>query len=139
MGVGSNLVYILTSPAFLVPTILVFIVIIVIWTLKDSFHTHMQTIVFTICDIQVSFWSISHILLYIYYGFMFPDYFIEFLIIGLGWEAFEFLMGKVKMSELIQGCEGATCKEHYWYGQAADPAMNCLGFLIGVLCAKIVF
>jgi hypothetical protein len=83
--------------------------------------------------------------LYIYFGYQFPDYFAEFLVIGSLWELFETMFCRETFHGII-GCrnnDNFVCKSidkisscDYWYGKLDDLVMNMIGFTIGTLLAK---
>lgn len=94
--------------------------------------------------IKIDWWSISHIILYIYFGYIFPEYFVEFLLIGIFWEIFEsFTAVGTKYINKTFNCLNSNnifCKYikkissyDYWYGKFDDVVMNMIGFLIGVI------
>ncbi len=66
----------------------------------------------------VSFWSFTHVILYTIIGFLFPGMFFETLIIGIGFEIFEFI--------------AMDCAD------PLDIVYNTSGFFLGAFIAKYV-
>ncbi len=140
-----NFVDILKSPNFYVP-VLIIVILIILGNFKFSFiKNKMKTKLFTKGCFDIDLWSLSHLLLYIYFGFQFPDYFAEFLIIGSIWEIFETMFCKENFHKNI-GCRDSNnifCRSidkinscDYWYGKLDDLVMNMIGFVIGVWLAN---
>jgi len=100
-----------------------------------------------IAGFNIDMWALTHILLYVYFGYCFPDYFIEFLIIGSAWELLEsfFCLYRIPLEKII-GCNDLNnprCRTNvgykncdYWYGRIDDVVMNMIGFIIGAFLAK---
>lgn len=144
MEVLKNIFNIIKSPKFYVPVILAGVIIVLGNLYKTSVQDKMKTILFNYGGFNLDWWSVTHILLYIYFGYYFPEYFIEFLIIGIGWEILESVLCKDSFQKIIQcdnpnnilcsiiskikGCD-------YWYGKLDDVVMNMLGFVIGAWLA----
>jgi hypothetical protein len=144
MKLLTNILNIIKSPNFYVPILLI-IIIVAIGRSLIFFRNGMATKLINFGDIKIDFWSISHILLYVYFGYHFPDYFIEFLLIGTLWEYFESVYCQDWVKQLI-GCNNSNsfiCRKFdedrdcsYWYGKIDDVAMNMIGFVIGAYLAK---
>lgn len=99
-------------------------------------------------------WSLSHLILYMIFGYMFPDFFVEFLIIGAGWELFETIPCSNIFWKLMN-CPRESCTScrlnplcstmkridncDYWYGKWSDIAVNMLGFVIGSTILRRAF
>lgn len=87
-------------------------------------------------------WTISHVLLYLLFGYFFPDRHLLFLILSIGWELFETYLGTHKLMiggkrfVLIGGTddEGNLSGEdddNFWYGRISDVAFNAIGYAFG--------
>ena len=141
----SNFRYILTNKKFYIPIIFALLLIAIGYFSKITVQSKMKRELFSIGGIRIDWWSISHLILYVYFGYFFPEYFIEFLIIGSLWELFESTFCKESFVGLI-GCrnsENYLCKSinkfrgcDYWYGKIDDVVINMIGFVIGALLAK---
>ncbi|XWV25469.1 putative ORFan [Tupanvirus deep ocean] len=145
MGVLNNLLVIIKSPNFYVPIILAGILIVVGNLYQSTVQAKMKTVLFHYAGIHLDWWSVTHILLYIYFGYHFPDYFVEFLIIGTSWEIVESVMCKDSVQSLIKcdNLDSLICQIiskikgcDYWYGKLDDIVMNMFGFLIGAWLSK---
>lgn len=145
LQIAENMINIFTSPNFYVPVILCILLIALGNIFQLSVQKKMKTPLLQLSEVTVDWWSISHVILYVYFGYHFPDYFIEFLILGAIWEIFENIFCKESFQKII-GCTKSnslfcrtmnqlkTCD--YWYGKFDDIAMNMLGFVVGVLLRK---
>lgn len=141
----NNLWDIIKDPKFYVPSILIILVIVGGAFFRAPVQGSMKTPLFTVWGIEIDIWSLSHILLYIYFGYFFPAYFMEFLFIGILWELFESTYCKGEVRRFV-GCEGKNnrfCNAlernrdcMYWYGKIDDIGMNMIGFVIGAVIAK---
>ena len=141
----TNIFSIIINPKFFVPVIIIGIIIIVGNIFKSTVQQKMKTSLFNFAGIDIDGWSISHVLLYIYFGYNFPMYFAEFLIIGTIWEIFENLFCKESFEKIINSRDSDNffCNNirqfnscDYWYGKVDDVAMNMIGFVIGACLAK---
>jgi len=83
-------------------------------------------------------WSLTHFLLFIIVGYMFPDKYVMALAIGCGWELFENYYGENRPGWLggYGDCDklasGKTEDGNWWYGKWTDIVMNTLGIIVGV-------
>lgn len=94
------------------------------------------------CD-GCDFWGISHIFLYLIFGYFFPDKHMFFLILSIGWELFETYLGTHKI--MIGGkrfvligktdndgnLTGENDDNDFWYGRVSDISFNMLGYVLG--------
>lgn len=135
-----NLIDILKSPNFYVP-VLVIVILIILGNFKFSLIKNKMKYKFLAKGcFDIDMWSISHLLLYVYFGYQFPNYFAEFLVIGSIWELFESMFCKENFHRNF-GCrdnKNIFCKTinrinscDYWYGKLDDLVMNMTGFVIG--------
>ena len=88
-----------------------------------------------------SWWPISHFILYLILGFLFPDYQLEFILIGIGWELLECLMGRIcRQFSSVKKEEDAKGVEYvYWMsGSFKDIIFNIAGLYTGVLLNRII-
>lgn len=144
MKILENFKDIFTSPYFYIPIIICLVVIIMISQIKPI-QAAMKHKIIEFAGIRMDIWSISHILLYMYFGYVFPDYFAEFFIIGIIWELFESSFHRDTFDKLI-GCHNSVSQicefiskikpYDFWYGKCDDIIMNMLGFTIGVIIKK---
>lgn len=140
----ANIVAIIKNPNFYIPVIII-ILLIIVGNFFKPIKSRMHTVLVSIGGIDIDWWSVSHIVLYIYFGYQFPNSFAEFLIIGSVWELIETFFCREKF-ERITNCtdsESAICRGmrkinscDYWYGKIDDVAMNMIGFVIGAALAK---
>ena len=69
-------------------------------------------------------WSISHYVTYFFIGYLCPENFQTYMMIGLMWEIFEKCYGKLTDRELYWTSSGLQ-------GQLFDIIMNILGYISG--------
>jgi hypothetical protein len=152
----KNFYNIIKSPHFYVPLIVIIFLLIIIYILGKTFHNRIRVIFFKIGNSEFDLWSLSHVLLYMYFGYYFPNFFIEFLIIGSLWELFEstsfcskpflkFINCQMPgvTDNIVAGSDNIICKTikkvqncDYWYGKLEDIPLNMIGFVIGACLSK---
>ena len=146
MNILKNFKNILLDPIFYVPVILCVIVIMIGSVFQKPVQASMNLDIVSVFGMKFDLWSLSHLFLYIYFGYFFPQYFLEFLIIGSAWEIFESTYCKDTFLNII-GCDPGSkrfvCKSlennrdcKYWYGKIDDVMVNMIGFVIGAAIAK---
>ncbi len=87
-------------------------------------------------------WSLSHFLLYLAYGFLYPNTFVLTTLLGILWEFFECYLGITKpkfMSEFgfCMPAKSGNKQKVWWYGKPVDIIVNSLGFITGNRLNKI--
>ena len=105
---------------------------------KDAMN--YKVIDFPILKGCCSWWPISHFLLYLILGILFPDCGVLLMTLGVGWELFENLMGRI-ISEGTPSVEESMrnaleYKNGWWAGSVNDIIMNFFGFICGWFIAK---
>jgi len=141
----SNIWHIATNPKFYVIVIIALLLIVLGNLYMKQVQAKMKITLLNIDGLEIDWWSVTHIILYIYFGYFFPNYFVEFFIIGVIWELFESFFCQESVSKLL-GChksEHIWCRGlkkvnscDYWYGKIDDLAMNSIGFIIGMQLAR---
>lgn len=85
-------------------------------------------------------WIISHVMLYTYFGYRFPDRLMFFTFAGIMWELIEnFLSTKTKNIKLFGTYLVKTeqnVNSDWWYGRSIDIAANTLGYSIGEMIRR---
>lgn len=145
----SNIWNIIKSPKFYIPVILIILIILIGSSYNRLIHNRMSYTFFKFHGLELDVWSLSHVLLYTYFGYNFPQYFVEFLILGSLWEVVESVFCKDIFSKIL-GCNSENYNSNfvcrsminnqnctYWYGKVDDIALNMIGFVIGVYIAKL--
>ena len=154
----TNFKNIFKDPHFYIAIIVVFAIVIIGFMIRKSLNTKMEVVFFKIGKTEFDIWSLSHLILYMYFGYFFPEYFLEFLIIGTGWELFEGSFCRKLFLEMIncdtsnlpkvgkkyKDSDNALCKIikkadncDYWYGKWQDIPTNMAGFLVGMLLSRL--
>lgn len=133
--------HIISSPRFIIPVILSVLVIYLIGYHYRQLHVYMKTPFFDKFGLVLDGWSLSHFLLYVYFGYNFPENYAEFLVIGLLWELIECSCKGLFNIPLIKDIEKMLCNyfdgdKTYWYGKLDDVAVNMMGFAVGAWLAR---
>ena len=87
-----------------------------------------------------SMWPVSHFILFMILGFIFPSCAVPIISIGILWEIFEVLMsyaGTIKRQATRVTPSNVEYSTNWWAGSFKDIIMNCLGFFVGWLMAKL--
>lgn len=137
---STNFITIFKSPHFIVPLIVALALVVLGNFFAKSVETKMGRFFFKLGDSKFDLWSLSHVLLYMYFGYYFPGYFVEFLIIGIVWEIIECVA--CPATKKVFGCNNnnnnLVCnfikqidRCDYWYGKWEDVPVNIIGFVIG--------
>jgi len=100
----------------------------------------MNVTVFTVFKEAINGWSISHIMFYIGAGFLFPNCWKMFIILGILWELLECIVGTMYKSGLTESSEINNDKAYqvFWEGRWSDLVMNTIGFIIGFILRVIL-
>lgn len=150
MTIIDNFATIFTSKNFYLPLIVILVAVMIGHYGNDFIKGFNKVTLFKIGDSEFDLWSLSHVLLYVYFGYFFPEFFLEFLIIGSLWELYEstfcskaFLKffncnntDPVEKKNLLCKLIGNINNCGYWYGKLEDIPCNMLGFVIGALLSK---
>lgn len=87
---------------------------------------------FSVGPITVSWWPISHFILYTILGFLFPKCWLLIMVLGILWEIFEFITGLVlHKRRYVYTTKGVQYNDKWWAPNVFDPLFNALGFLTG--------
>jgi hypothetical protein len=97
-------------------------------------------------------WAMTHIFLYLFLGFWYPDNHLQALGVSLLWEGFEDTLGRRRLTvggsrlQLIGGTDGDTGAPTgaddkddggFWYGRyTTDTAYNLMGYIVGSALSK---
>ncbi len=86
-------------------------------------------------------WSLSHFLLFFFFGYFYPDKFYLSMFGGLTWEAFEHFYGENRPGFLGGFGDCVTTDPNvisgaWWYGRGSDILVNLLGFVAGAYLQK---
>lgn len=152
-NITTNFWNIITNPHFYVVIILIIIVVAITHhvQIKSAEKTGKKvTIGAEIIKPGLNYRQILYILIYVYYGYHFPHYFIEFLIMAILFKFIDkgvcsdsFLQAfkcdnwnalKDKISCRIMYAVGSCTYDHTW----SDVMLNMAGFVLGSLIFRIV-
>lgn len=80
-------------------------------------------------------WALSHLLLYIYIGYIYPNNYFVIIIMSLLWEYYEYLFSKDKifMTKLYISICGEKDGKMQMLHNTYDPFINLFGYFIGNL------
>lgn len=94
---------------------------------------------FKIGPVTVSWWPISHIILYFILGYLFPNCWLPIMLMGILWEIVEYIAGLIFVHRRkIVTSKGLQYNDKWWSSNLFDPLFNAFGFVAGVLAAKII-
>lgn len=86
-------------------------------------------------------WAVAHFILFLIFGYFFPDKHLVFLTISICWELFETYIGTHKL--IINGKRFVLIgdqddngnitenEDAWWYGRISDISFNMMGYIIG--------
>lgn len=88
---------------------------------------------------NLSWWPISHFVMYTVLGFLFPQCYVLILTVGVLWELYEKWFSTVAPRNTA-GSQSRAKQEYstWWDWNWKDVVMNVLGFGFGVLLRKII-
>jgi hypothetical protein len=97
----------------------------------------LNLVMFEIQGESISGWPITHLLFYVYIGYFFPCCDLPALLVGVGWELFESILGWCMDGSELQ--QKYTLNEptkygycgNWWSGCPSDIVFNTIGFYIG--------
>ena len=109
---------------------------------KNMSDADLMLYKFADCD-GCDLWALSHVLLYMVLGYMYPNRLFILLILGILWEIFEVKIGKIKLEMLGFNVpdDEVIVKDgsiHWFFGRVTDIAFNLSGAIIGAEIAKYV-
>ena len=108
---------------------------------KNSFQNILKKPLLHINAFHLDWWSVSHFLLYLFFGFVMPGYPLSFFTMGVIFEIFEDAMANDESTKLVNCntkapnlihkimCNGS--KDSYWYSNVSDIAINLFGYVVG--------
>lgn len=136
--------------------ITVFFVLCIIWFVYQIFRAaakgpdvsvsevdQLNQIQFHIGDMAISWWPVTHFLMYLILGFLFPNYWPVFVLVGIAWELFEYGVGKTMASfpdatpkrfDRVMNVEYETWIQGNW----KDVLFNTAGLVVGVGLRSLV-
>lgn len=128
------------------------IVLRYVYLLKTNEHSErklihndvMNRIVIDLSGQRLSWWRISHFLMYFILGFLFPKCWLFLVIVGFLWEVFEFTIQYFayqnnRTTYRQQSAAPAIDYDTVWWtGSFQDIVYNLLGLFAGVMLARIL-
>ena len=104
------------------------------------FANPIRTILDNVYFSFIDGWIISHVLLYTFFGYRFPDKLMFFTFAGILWELIEnFLSTKAKNIKLFNMYlvkSEQNVNSDWWYGRSIDIVANTLGYSIGEMIRR---
>jgi hypothetical protein len=88
-----------------------------------------------------STWPILHLLLYLILGFVWPDCWVQLWLMGVIWEIFEEISGRLMINKLIPNDTNTSAVKMQYTkldGRWSDIVMNSIGLLMGVIIKKFL-
>ena len=92
---------------------------------------------------NISWWPISHFIMYVVLGIIAPEYWLLWFCIGIGWELLEWGGGKILSASgrdnLVRSRDSRTQYGDNWVaGSITDVICNGAGLGLGVLLSKLI-
>lgn len=102
---------------------------------KDKIYKYdfMNKTVFTINGIKFSWWPISHFILYFIIGLFCRKHWWLILLIGILWELFEYLVGKIIYPFHTKIGYNSQYSQKWLTYNKWDVLFNILGYILGVI------
>lgn len=121
--------------------LLIVIMFLALNHLFDEEVTHndpMNQVVFSIGDVQFSWWPISHVVLHAILGFAYPHCFWQIMTLGIIWELVEFVAGIVftHRRNKVTSDGDVQYNKQWWAPNLYDPLFNLAGNVIGYTVRK---
>ena len=91
---------------------------------------------FKVGNTNFSWWPISHFIMYLCLGFLFPNCWPILFLIGIAWEGIEFIGGLLETKKAKKG--NVQYSQKWWAPNVADLILNILGLAMGVAFAKSI-
>lgn len=79
---------------------------------------------------KINGWHLTHFLLYSALGFLFPENRGRFFFLGIAWEVFEDITGKMYRN---------VYNDRWWIGDVRDIVANMLGYETGQFLNKLIY
>jgi hypothetical protein len=114
---------------------------------QEAIQQPLKTPLMRICGQTLDYWSVSHFFFYLIIGYLCPDHFIFWAIIGTGFELTEDLLAADHNTQLVN-CKDCKTKgketyaqkiwcngiqDDFWYSAPSDPFVNMIGYACGEL------
>ena len=80
-------------------------------------------------------WSLSHIILYFFLVYLYPEEWSFIFILGVIWELIEYWMGGFNpknISNFFGGCNLDASDKTWWYGKISDIVANSIGIILAL-------
>lgn len=108
---------------------------------RDKIQALLQRPIYTVKEFNIDWWSVSHFMLFAFFGFVKPGYPLSFFTMGVVFEIFEDGMSSDATTQL-HDCQiekesvigSLMCNGHqdsYWYSKLDDIFINLLGYVCG--------
>lgn len=89
---------------------------------------------------NISWWPVSHFVMYFILGFMFPYCARGILTLGMFWEIFESTLGYLNLNRTLDKPDPKIYQySSWWTGTVSDLIYNVIGFLCGAFISIYVF
>ena len=108
---------------------------------RDQIQSLLKRPIYKLKEVVFDWWSVSHFLLFAFFGFVKPNYPFSFFAAGILFEVFEDGMASDESTQLVNCpekknsfigrimCNGQ--QDSYWYGKLDDIFMNLTGYVFG--------
>ena len=108
---------------------------------RDKIQEKLKHPLYKLKEVVFDWWSVTHFMLFAFFGFIKPNYPFSFFAAGILFEVFEDGMASDESTQLVNCpkeknsligkimCNGV--QDSYWYGKLDDIFMNLTGYVFG--------
>jgi hypothetical protein len=116
------MIHVITDGRTFIPLVVTSTTVVLAGLLSPDFQHELERPLFHVFGtlLPVTWWRISHMLLYKWFGFWFPHHIVLFFTLGVMWEVTEWALGKIY-------------NKKYMVGTGEDIVFNMIGFNLGTL------
>ena len=108
---------------------------------REEVQSKLKTPLATVDKFNLDWWSVSHFMLFAFFGFVKPSYPLTAFTIGAVFEVFEDGLSSNDNTQLVDCSKSSTTvihnimcrgyKDSYWYAKIDDIFMNLIGYVFG--------
>ena len=109
---------------------------------RDQIQSRLKQPLMHVKEFDLDWWSVTHFMLFAFFGFVKPGYPLSFFTIGALFEVFEDGCASDANTQLVDcvggNKSGLACgvmcngfSDSYWYGKFDDIFANLLGYVVG--------
>ncbi len=123
--------------------VIITIIIVYFFIIKQAFgykfpqHDYLNNIILENSVFgSISWWPISHFILFFILGILFPDCDVIVITAGILWEVVEEILGRTIGNDTATSMKNGIQYSRWWSGSIKDIVFNIAGFYTGKLLVK---